>query len=116
MAAADMPQVSKIPHRDIGRFVTTQGNYQGPNIARSEEEDLTHAIVKRSVIVSGHKTSVSLEEPFWQYLKEIAGKSDRHLSNVVADIKANRGPNNLSSAIRLFVFETARAQAGSAKV
>jgi predicted DNA-binding ribbon-helix-helix protein len=80
------------------------------------EEDLNRTIVKRSIVVSGHKTSVSLEEPFWECLKEIAGKSDRHLSNVVADIKANRGPNNLSSAIRLFVFEAARAEARSPKV
>ncbi len=77
---------------------------------------MNHAIVKRSIIVSGRKTSVSLEEPFWNCLKEIAIKSDAHLSDVIADIKANRGPNNLSSAIRLFVFESARAEAAAAKV
>jgi len=61
-------------------------------------------VVKRSIIIAGHKTSVSLEEPFWSGLKEIAAKRDASLSEVVATIDRDRELANLSSAIRLFVL------------
>jgi predicted DNA-binding ribbon-helix-helix protein len=61
-------------------------------------------VVKRSIIVAGHKTSVSLEEPFWSGLKEIAAKRDATVSEVVATIDRERELANLSSAIRLFVL------------
>ena len=68
--------------------------------------------VKRSVVVDGHKTSVSLEDAFWDALKEIATVRSATLSEVVAGIDASRSQGNLSSAIRLFVldhYRTARA-------
>jgi len=61
-------------------------------------------VMKRSVIVGGHKTSVSLEEAFWSALKEIAAKRDASLSELVATIDTERELGNLSSAIRLFVL------------
>jgi predicted DNA-binding ribbon-helix-helix protein len=67
-------------------------------------------VVKRSIVIVGHKTSVSLEDAFWNGLKEIAKKYDMNLSDIVADIDSRRRYGNLSSAIRLFVLEQARGQ------
>jgi predicted DNA-binding ribbon-helix-helix protein len=69
-------------------------------------------VVKRSIVVAGHKTSVSLEDAFWTGLKEIAAGRDLTLSEIVASIDDGRsGGSNLSSAIRLFVLEHYRAVA-----
>jgi len=64
-------------------------------------------IVKRSVIIDGHKTSVSLEDPFWTDLKKIAHAQQMTLSALVAEIDGTREHGNLSSAIRLFVLRHA---------
>jgi predicted DNA-binding ribbon-helix-helix protein len=69
-------------------------------------------VVKRSIIIAGHKTSVSLEDAFWQGLKEIAGGRNMTLSDLVAAIDHERQHGNLSSAIRLFVLSTYRDQIG----
>lgn len=66
-------------------------------------------VVKRSIVIAGHKTSVSLEDAFWDALKEIANTRDVTLSEVVANIDALRNQGNLSSAIRLFVLDHYRA-------
>ena len=69
------------------------------------------SIVKRSVVIGGHKTGVSLEEPFWTDLKQIARAQHMTLSELVAEIDGAREHGNLSSAIRLFVlhhFRTAQ--------
>ena len=66
-------------------------------------------VVKRSVVVGGHKTSVSLEEPFWSSLKEISGQRGMTLSELVSEIDKNRQQGNLSSAIRLFVLDHFRS-------
>ena len=66
---------------------------------------MTSGVVKRSVVVSGHRTSITLEEPFWTALKEIAREADLTLTEQVARIDRERGANNLSSAIRLFVLD-----------
>ena len=68
-------------------------------------------IVKRSILLAGHKTSVSLEDEFWTALKGIAG--DRHvtLSVLIGGINAQRQHGNLSSALRLFVLEYYRGKA-----
>jgi predicted DNA-binding ribbon-helix-helix protein len=71
-------------------------------------------VMKRSIVISGHKTSISLEDPFWRSLKEIAKSNQETLSSIVANIESSRQYGNLSSAIRLFVLEHARAQAPSA--
>ena len=62
-------------------------------------------VVKRSIVIAGHKTSVSLEDAFWKGLKEIAGERDMTLSEMVAAIDTERQHGNLSSAIRLFVLD-----------
>jgi predicted DNA-binding ribbon-helix-helix protein len=62
------------------------------------------SIAKRSVVIGGHKTSVSLEEPFWNDLKQIARAQHVTLSALVTQIDDTREQNNLSSAIRLFVL------------
>ena len=62
-------------------------------------------IVKRSIIIAGHRTSVSLEDEFWKGLKESAGAHRMTLPKLVASINAERRHGNLSSAIRLFVLD-----------
>src|ERR1700724_3389217 len=71
-------------------------------------------VVKRSIVVAGHKTSVSLEEAFWNGMKEISGLRDMTLSELVGEIDSNRQQGNLSSAIRLFVLDYFRSRAVSA--
>ena len=66
-------------------------------------------IVKRSIVIAGHKTSVSLEDAFWKGLKEIAGERDMTLSELAAAIDSERVEGNLSSAIRLFVLNRYRS-------
>jgi predicted DNA-binding ribbon-helix-helix protein len=68
------------------------------------------SVVKRSIVVGGHKTSVSLEDAFWRGLKEIAGRRDISVSDLVAAIDSERQHGNLSSAIRLFVLGFYRDQ------
>jgi len=65
-------------------------------------------IVKRSIVIGGHKTSVSLEDAFWRGLKEIAHGERVTLSNLVGNIDKSRHQSNLSSAIRLFVLDRLR--------
>jgi predicted DNA-binding ribbon-helix-helix protein len=62
-------------------------------------------VVKRSIVVGGHKTSVSLEEAFWSSMKEISGVRRMTLSELVGEIDTARQQGNLSSAIRLFVLD-----------
>jgi predicted DNA-binding ribbon-helix-helix protein len=69
-------------------------------------------VVKRSIVIAGHKTSVSLEDAFWSGLKDIAASRNMTLSELVASIDVDRRQGNLSSAIRLFVLEHFRALAG----
>jgi predicted DNA-binding ribbon-helix-helix protein len=69
-------------------------------------------VVKRSIVIAGHKTSVSLEDAFWKGLKEIASGRHATLSELVASIDADRQQGNLSSALRLFVLDFYRAQVG----
>ncbi|MFY9601250.1 MAG: ribbon-helix-helix domain-containing protein [Pseudolabrys sp.] len=66
------------------------------------------SVVKRSVVIDGHKTSVSLEDAFWSGLKEIARAQHATLSNMVTEIDRTREQANLSSAIRLFVLDRVR--------
>jgi predicted DNA-binding ribbon-helix-helix protein len=70
-------------------------------------------VIKRSIVIAGHKTSVSLEDAFWKGLKDIAGTRDMTLSELVAAIDSERRHGNLSSAIRLFVLDHYRNQQSS---
>lgn len=67
-------------------------------------------VIKRSIVIAGHKTSVSLEDAFWRGLKEIAVSRRVTLSDLVASIDSGRPDGNLSSAIRLFVLSHYQAQ------
>ena len=75
-------------------------------------------VVKRSIVIAGHKTSVSLEDAFWKGLKDIAAARATALSDLVAAINSTRRHGNLSSAIRLFVldhFQAPRDNRGGAE-
>lgn len=61
-------------------------------------------IAKRSIVIDKHKTSVSLEDPFWAALKTIAAERHLTLSELISDIDHARKQGNLSSALRLFVL------------
>jgi predicted DNA-binding ribbon-helix-helix protein len=68
-------------------------------------------IVKRSVVLAGHKTSVSLEDAFWRGLKDIATTRRMTLSDLISGIDIDREHGNLSSALRLFVLNHYQARA-----
>ena len=70
-------------------------------------------VVKRSIVVAGHKTSVSLEDAFWDGLKDIAKDQRKTLSDLVGSIDTNREHGNLSSALRLFVLSQYQRRAAS---
>ena len=63
-------------------------------------------ILKRSIMIAGHRTSISVEQPFWDQLKEIAACQGLSTAAMIAAIDEKRGRNNLSSAIRLHVLAT----------
>ncbi|HYF55546.1 MAG TPA: ribbon-helix-helix domain-containing protein [Salinarimonas sp.] len=65
-------------------------------------------VVKRSLSIRGHRTSISIEEPFWAELRALAARRETSLAALVAEIDAGRGQANLSSAIRVFVLESVR--------
>ena len=64
---------------------------------------MTNAVKKRSVTVAGHRTSVSIEAPFWDALRDIAQQRNTSLNELIATIDTGRA-GNLSSAIRVFVL------------
>jgi len=72
-----------------------------------------HRLEKHSVVIAGHRTSITLESVFWRALKGIAKESDQSISELVAEIDRVRGehdpPPNLSSALRVFVLVEARS-------
>ena len=67
-------------------------------------------ITKRSIVIAGHRTSVSVEDAFWESLKEIAKQRNEGLAQLVGSIDADRQHANLSSAIRLYVLGFYRDQ------
>jgi predicted DNA-binding ribbon-helix-helix protein len=67
-------------------------------------------VIKRTLVIAGHKTSVSLEDAFWVALKEIAIGRHKTLSGLVGEIDSGRPHGNLSSSIRLFVLDHYRAK------
>jgi predicted DNA-binding ribbon-helix-helix protein len=67
-------------------------------------------IVKHSLAIAGHRTSVSLEEAFWDGLKSIAAQRGLSISALVAEIDSERGEANLSSALRVFVLKAVRGE------
>ncbi len=69
---------------------------------------MTGGITKRSVMIAGHRTSVSLEDPFWDALRGIAEARGLSLQALIGQIDAGRDGQNLSSAIRVFVLAAVR--------
>ncbi len=73
--------------------------------------DMKSTVLKHSIVIDRHKTSISIEDVFWTSFKEIARARGDTLSQLVASIDAARGPGtNLSSAIRVFVLDHYRKQ------
>ena len=72
---------------------------------RSSRAVMKSLILKRSIMIAGQKTSVSLEDEFWQALKQIAAGLDMPMAELVHQISQQREYGNLSSALRLFVLE-----------
>jgi predicted DNA-binding ribbon-helix-helix protein len=72
-------------------------------------------VVKRSIVIGGHKTSVSLEDAFWTGLKDIAVSRRTTISDLIATIDSRRQVGNLSSAIRLFVLESYQEGTGNGR-
>jgi predicted DNA-binding ribbon-helix-helix protein len=69
--------------------------------------NVTEGIIKRSVVIAGHRTSISLENIFWRELQKAARSEGLSLAAKVAQIDASRGALNLSSAIRVRMLEAA---------
>jgi predicted DNA-binding ribbon-helix-helix protein len=67
-------------------------------------------VIKRSIVIAGHRTSVSLEDAFWKALKEIAQARRNSLAELIASIDDQRRGGNLSSAIRVFVLDHYRGR------
>lgn len=78
-------------------------------MAPEAKPEASSAIVKHSLAIAGHRTSISLEHAFWDGLKSIAAARGLSLASLVARIDAERGSANLSSAIRVFVLNAARS-------
>jgi predicted DNA-binding ribbon-helix-helix protein len=74
---------------------------------------MSSMVVKRSVVINHHKTSVSLEDAFWKGIKSIAAARNMTLSDLVATVNSDRRQGNLSSALRLYVLEHYRATAAN---
>ncbi len=91
-------------------IVRRKGNLEAGRRAMKSQIVKRSTSAKRSVLIAGHRTSVSLEDAFWKALKEIAGERDMTLSNLVAAINSERQLNNLPSAVRLFVLGLYRDQ------
>ena len=68
-----------------------------------------NSVIKRSIVINGHKTSVSLEDEFWNSLRELAALKNTNLTTLVEKIDHDRNGSNLSSAIRVFLFNHVRA-------
>jgi predicted DNA-binding ribbon-helix-helix protein len=80
--------------------------------------DAREGVVKRSIVIAGHRTSVSMEQPFWDQLKRIAEQDNSSIAALIGRIDGGRARQNLSSAIRVFVLAQALKQqsAGSASL
>ena len=72
----------------------------------------TEGLRKRSLTIAGHRTSVSLEAPFWDALGQLAAARGLSVQGLVAEIDRGRGANNLSSAIRLHVLASFMQRVG----
>ena len=77
------------------------------------DQSAASAIRKRSVLISGHRTSISLEEAFWTKLKELCDEREKSINQLVTEIDKDRldtPSGNLSSAIRVYILEQLEAK------
>jgi len=75
---------------------------------------MSAGVLKRSVSIARHRTSISLEEPFWEALREIAQERGLSVQALIGEIDAGRAEQNLSSAIRVYVLDAVRSAGRSA--
>jgi predicted DNA-binding ribbon-helix-helix protein len=68
-------------------------------------------VIKRSISIAGHRTSISLEEPFWEELRLIASRRGVSVQRLVGEIDEGRAGENLSSALRVFVLREVQTRA-----
>ena len=68
-------------------------------------------IAKHSLLIAGHRTSISLEDAFWSALRRLAAERGQSVAALVAAIDAGRGNANLSSTIRVYLLEAHMAPA-----
>jgi len=80
------------------------------SLFRGTNHTIKPLVVRRTVVIAGHKKSISLEEAFWNSLKEIAGYQNMIVSALLAEIDSERYQGSLSAAIRLFVTNFYREQ------
>ena len=85
-------------------------------LAKTPEPVAPTAIVKHSLVIAGHRTSVSLEDAFWQALKAEAASCGLSIAGLVAEIDAGRDEANLSSAIRVHLLRTLAAKDPSPQI
>lgn len=92
--------------------MTSSETEDGVLIVENPEDDVVR---KRSVVIAGHATSISLEEIFWRELKAIADRRKQSLASLITGIDAERA-GNLSSALRVFVMRSVmQARAGDSR-
>jgi predicted DNA-binding ribbon-helix-helix protein len=84
-----------------------------PSMKRTKDPRGKSQVVKRAIRRDGHKTSVSLEDAFWNGLKEIAAAQGTFMAQLIGSIDSERQHPNLSSAIRLFVLDYYRSRCRS---
>ncbi len=73
--------------------------------ALTPTDPVSARVAKRSLVIAGHRTSISIEDAFWRRLHRIALERGQSLNGLAAMVDASRGDANLSSAIRVFVLE-----------
>jgi predicted DNA-binding ribbon-helix-helix protein len=99
------PQAVEIAQNGLVNAPPRVGS-EGGSIRRTPDAH----VIKRSLVIAGHRTSVSLEDAFWRRLRAIAAERGLSLNGLAAMIDASRDGANLSSAIRVFVLEAEGAR------
>ena len=77
------------------------------NASVGDDRVAEERLIKHSLVVAGHRTSVSLEGIFWRRLRAIAAERELSMAALVREVDAARGAANLSSALRVFVLRNA---------
>ena len=98
------PQAIEMAQNGLGD-PPARGRWEGESIRQIPYDSANARVIKRSLVIAGHRTSVSLEDAFWRRLRAIAAERGLSLNGLAAMIDASRGDANLSSAIRVFVLE-----------